>query len=118
MGLTQMNLPKQEGREVHTTRGGLLHPEYDKSRIINDVGLIQLLKEVSLTGEQLVLVSPPSLSLPLSSLPLSRSVSLQHRLIMTVAACYRRHQRCPPHPSRSDLRRREAYCGWFRADER
>lgn len=48
MGALSMQLPKEEGREVHISRGGLLHPSYDKSVISHDVGLVPLLHPVSL----------------------------------------------------------------------
>lgn len=47
MGVTSMWMAKQEGREVHVTRGGLHHPKYDKKLIINDLGLIQLMNQVT-----------------------------------------------------------------------
>ncbi|XP_034254979.1 brachyurin-like [Thrips palmi] len=50
MGVTSMWMAKQEGREVHVTRGGLHHPDYDSKLIINDLGLIQLMNEVTITN--------------------------------------------------------------------
>lgn len=46
MGVTSMVEPKQDGREVHISRGGLRHEQYDSSRIVNDIGLVQLMHAV------------------------------------------------------------------------
>lgn len=51
MGVTSMWMAKQEGRQVHVTRGGVRHPQYDSQLIINDLGLIQLMSEVEIDSE-------------------------------------------------------------------
>ncbi|XP_034254978.1 chymotrypsin BI-like [Thrips palmi] len=63
LGGTESLTPVQEGRVTHVTRGGYHHPEYNARKIINDVGVIQLMRPAGLsTYIQTVALTPKGAS--------------------------------------------------------
>lgn len=60
LGGTESITPVQQGRQTHVTRGGYYHPKYNSRLIINDVGVIQLMRPARLsTYVQTVALTPP-----------------------------------------------------------
>ncbi|KAK3918744.1 Chymotrypsin BI [Frankliniella fusca] len=49
LGVTESLTPKQDGRRTYITRGGVRHPDYNSKFIINDIGLIQLMRPATLS---------------------------------------------------------------------
>lgn len=41
---------KEEGREVHVSNAATRHERYNSMEVVNDIGVIQLRRDVDLTG--------------------------------------------------------------------
>lgn len=49
LGVTESLTPRQDGRRTYVTRGGIRHPDYNSRYILNDIGVIQLMRPATLS---------------------------------------------------------------------
>lgn len=63
LGVTESLSPVQDGRKTYVTRGAYKHPSYDKYNIVNDVGLVQLMRPAALSQYiQTITLTPAGVS--------------------------------------------------------